>query len=282
MSGEGFYEPVRFSGFPEIKESMVSGHLPATFMLAPLAMKLREQGVPIKIVYLGHRDGTAMMVRNNSDIHSIRDLKNKTIAVPNRYSNQYLIIFKALRDNGMSDKDVTFVEMPPPDMPAALYGDSVDAITSGEPFMAKTQMEGYGRVLYQAKDIWPEFISCVLVVREDLIRDRPEWVQKMVDGIARSGKWLEGGMDRRMKAADDISQQYYNQKPELLRYVLSTPPDRVNYANLLLAREEFEKIETLGREAGILNGSISFDDYADTRFSQKTQGAQSYDWEVPR
>ncbi|HEV2707574.1 MAG TPA: ABC transporter substrate-binding protein [Pyrinomonadaceae bacterium] len=282
MTGEGFYEPVRFSGFPEIKESIVSGHIPATFMLAPLAMKLREQGVPIKIVYLGHRDGTAMMVHNNSDIRSIRDLKNKTIAVPNRYSNQFLIIFKALRDNGLTDKDVNFVEMPPPDMPAALYANSVDAITSGEPFMAKTQMEGYGRVLYQAKDIWPEFISCVLVVREDLIKERPEWVQQLVDGIARSGKWLEGGMERRMKAADDISQQYYNQKPELLRYVLSTPPDRVNYANLMLAREEFEKIATLGREAGILNGSASFEDYTDASFSDKTHGARSYDWEGPK
>ncbi len=251
-------------------------------MLAPLAMKLREQGVPIKIVYLGHRDGTALMVRTGSDIHSIRDLKNKTIAVPNRYSNQFLIIFKALRDNGLSDKEVNFVEMPPPDMPAALYGNSVDAITSGEPFMAKTQMEGYGRVLYQAKDIWPEFISCVLVVREDLIQQHPEFVQRMVDGIARSGKWLEGGMEHRMKAAEDISQQYYNQKPELLRYVLSTPPDRVNYANLKLAREEFEKIEKLGREAGILSGGVTFEDYADTRFSDKTRDAKAYDWEGPK
>ena len=36
-------------------------------MLAPMAMALREQGVPIKIVYLGHRDGTAMMVQKDSD-----------------------------------------------------------------------------------------------------------------------------------------------------------------------------------------------------------------------
>ena len=32
--------------------------MPATFILAPMAMALREQGVPIKIVYLGHRDGS--------------------------------------------------------------------------------------------------------------------------------------------------------------------------------------------------------------------------------
>jgi NitT/TauT family transport system substrate-binding protein len=282
MVGKGFYEPVRFSGFPEIKESIVSGHLPATFMLAPLAMKLREQGVPVKIVYLGHRDGTAVMVRKNSDIHDIPDLKHKTVAVPNRYSNQYLIIFKALRDRGLSEKDVNFVEMPPPDMPAALYANSVDAISSGEPFMAKTEMEGYGRVLFQAKEVWPEFISCVLVVRDDVIKEHPEWVQQLVDGIARSGKWMEGGMEHRMKVAEEVSGAYYNQKPELLRYVLSTPPDRVTYANLMLAREEFERIEKLGREAGILDGSASFKDYADTRFSDGTHAAQAYEWEVPK
>ena len=271
---------MRFNGFPEIKESIVSGHLPATFMLAPLAMVLREQGVPIKIVYLGHRDGTAMMVHKESNIYSIKDLKGKTIAVPNRFSNQFLIIFKALRDNGLTVKDVTIVEMPPPDMPAALYSKAVDAITSGEPFMAQTEMEEYGRVLYQAKDIWPNFISCVLVVREDLTIGRPEWVQRMVDGIARSGKWLEAGMDHRMQAADKVSRDYYNQDPKLLRYVLSTPPDRVTYASLALAKKDFEQIEKLALDAGVLNRPIAFEEYADPRFSDKVREAKPYDWEV--
>jgi len=282
MSGTGFYEPVRFSGFPEIKESIVSGHLPATFMLAPLAMKLRQEGVPIKIVYLGHRDGTALMVHKQSSIYSIRDLKGKTIAVPNRYSNQYLILFKALSNLGMTIKDLNIVEMPPPDMPAALYSRAVDAITSGEPFMGQTELEGYGRVLYQAKEIWPNFISCVLVVREDLINSHPEGVQRLVDGIARSGKWLESGMDHRMMAAENVARQYYNQRPELLQFVLSKPPDRVTYSNLMLARKDFEEIERLAIQAGILKDSIKFEDYADPRFSAKTEGAKAYDWGGPK
>src|SRR5262245_10656184 len=62
IEGESFYQPIRFNGFPELKEAFLAGYMPATFILAPLAMKLREEGVPIKIVYLGHRDGTALMV----------------------------------------------------------------------------------------------------------------------------------------------------------------------------------------------------------------------------
>jgi NitT/TauT family transport system substrate-binding protein len=282
MSGEGLYEPVRFSGFPEIKESLVSGHISATFMLAPLAMALRQQGVPIKVVYLGHRDGTAMMVHKDSNISGIADLKGKTIAIPNRYSNQYLIIFKALRENGMAAADVNFVEMQPPDMPATLFSKSVDAITSWEPFMGQTELEGYGRVLYQASEIWPNFISCVLVVHEKLLREHPESVQRMVDGIARSGKWLESSMERRMSAAEAVASDYYNQHPRLLRYVLSTPPTRVTYANLTLARGDFELIEKLALESGILNGPVSFDSYADTRFSDKTKDATAYPWEVTR
>lgn len=270
---------MRFSGFPEIKESIVSGHLPATFMLAPLAMALREQGVPVKIVYLGHRDGTAMMVHKDSKIYSVRDLKGKTVAVPNRFSNQYLILFKGLRDAGLSIKDVKIVEMTPPDMAAALYSRAVDAISSGEPFMAQTELEGYGRVLYQAKEIWPNFISCVLVVHEKAINEHPEWVQQLVDGIARSGKWLDESMDHRMQVAENVSVKYYNQDPKLLRYVLSTPPDRVTYANLRLARKDFEVIEGLARDAGILKGTANFDSYADTRFSDKTAAAIPWNWE---
>ena len=55
----------------------------------------------------------------------------------------------------MTIEDVEMVEMPPPDMPAALYAKAVDAIISGEPFMAQTEMDGYGRVLYQTKESGP-------------------------------------------------------------------------------------------------------------------------------
>lgn len=280
--GYGFYDPIRFQSWPEIKEALIAGHLPAAFLLAPMAMTLRQKGVPIKVVYLGHRDGTAIMVHKDSSIRSLRDLKGKRIAVPNRFSNQHLIFYKGLRDQGMTIKDVEIVELAPPDMPAALFAKAVDAITSGEPFMAQTELDGYGRVLYQARDLWPNFISCVLVVRESMIREHPEWVQRLVDGIARSGKWLESGMDHRMSAADAVATSYYNQNPRLLRFVLSKPPDRVTYGNLALAKPEFEQIERLAQEAGLLPGPIAFEDYADITFSEKTHGATSYPWGGPQ
>jgi len=279
MTGEGIFEPLRFNSWPELKEAYLSRYTPATFILAPMAIALREQGVPIKIVYLGHRDGTAMMVHRKSDIWRIEDLRGKKIAVPNRFSNQSLLLFKAFNERGMSIKDVTILEMPPPDMPAALYSRAVDAVTSGEPFMAQTELDGYGRVLYLTKDVWPNFISCVLAVHEDIIKTRRADVQALVNGIARSGKWLDQTMDHRMEAAQFAAKTYYNQDPRLLSFVLSKPPDRVKYTNLNLVRKDFEAIEKLGVQAGILKGTAHFEDYADPSFVTDDTTVQPYAWE---
>lgn len=270
---------MRFNGWPELKEAFLSGDMPATFILAPMAMALREQGVAIKIVYLGHRDGSALMVHKDSEIRNMRGLRGKRVAVPNRFSNQYLMINKALRDNGMTAGDIILLEMPPPDMPAALYSGAVDAIISGEPFMGQTELDGYGRVLYQAKELWPNFISCVLAVNDQFIRDHPDKVQEMVTGIAQSGLWMDQSMDHRMQAAKAVAEGYYNQDPRLLRFVLSKPPDRVTYSKLRLARQDFALIEELALEAGILNKPIPFEEYADPRFSENTTGAGPYPWE---
>ncbi len=283
ITGTNNYEPIRFNAFPEIKESLIAGHLPATFLLAPMAMALREQGVPIKIVYLGHRDGTAMMVHKDSNIFRIEDLKGKKVAVPSRFANQKLLLYKALRERGMSIDDLSVVEMPPPDMPAALSVHAVDAITSGEPFMAQTELDGYGRILYLTKDVWPNFISCVLVVMEDAIKNRRADVQTLVDGIAKSGKWLDQTMDHRMSAAQFVSKNYYMQDPRLLTFVLSKPADRVKYTKLTPLRKDFEEIEALGREAGILQGTAHFEDYADPSFAESaTDRVEAWKFEGPK
>ena len=67
QSGE-LYLPRLFQGFPEIKEALISNRLQAAFIVAPLALALKAQGVPIKIVYLGHRYGSAFVVRKDGPI----------------------------------------------------------------------------------------------------------------------------------------------------------------------------------------------------------------------
>ncbi len=283
MTGDGIFEPIKFNGFPELKETFLARHTEATFILAPMAMALREAGVPIKIVYLGHRDGTALMVHKDSHIRRVEDLVGKTVAVPSRFSNQRLLLFKAFRERGLDINSLKMLDMPPPDMPVSLSVKTVDGITSGEPFMGQTELDGYGRVLYLTKDVWPNFISCVLAVHEDIIKNQRDDVQRLVDGIARSGKWIDqdvnSGMGHRMQTAEFVAKHYYNQHPRLLQFVLSKPPDRVKYTDLALLKKDFEEIQKYGIESGILKGTHNFEDYTDDSFCRNDALLTPYEWE---
>jgi len=256
------FESQRFTDFPTVVESIKSGRLDATFMIAPLAMKLREQGVPVKICYLGHRDGSTVIVRKDMPATSLKDLKGKVFAIPSKYSNQYLVIRKLMEDQGVKPEDVKFVELPPPDMPGALASKAIDAYFIGEPHAAKAELDGTGRVLYHAKDIWPHFISCVLVVTEKLIKEKPEVVRDLVRGIAESGEWAE---THRLDAAKVVS-PYFRQDEKVVRYVLTQPPDRVSYRMLTPTDEDLQVINDMAVKAGILQKPISMKDLIDRQF----------------
>ena len=138
------FESQRFTDFPTIVETLKSGRLQATFMIAPLAMKLREQGVKVKIAYLGHRDGSTVMVRSDLPAKSLKDLEGRSFALPSKYSNQNLVIRKLMNDQGVDPSKIRFVEMPPPDMPGALAAKAIDAYFIGEPHAARAELDGSG------------------------------------------------------------------------------------------------------------------------------------------
>jgi NitT/TauT family transport system substrate-binding protein len=225
-------------------------------------MKLREQGLKVKIAYLGHRDGSTVMVRQDLPAKTLKDLEGRTFGLPSKYSNQNLVIRKVMKDEGVDTSKIRFVEMPPPDMPGALASKALDAYFIGEPHAARAELDGTGRVLYHAKDIWPRFISCVLVVTEKLIDERPAVVRDLVRGIAQSGEWAE---QNRLDAAKLVS-PYFRQDEKLVRYVLTQPPDRVSYRSLTPLDSELQQIADAGLDAGILERRLDITDLVDRRF----------------
>jgi len=267
-SGEEFM-PRMFQGLPEIKEALISNRVQAAFIVAPLALALKAQGVPIKIVYLGHRYGSAAVVRKDGPIHTVAEMRGKTIAIPSRFSDERLLLIRAMQAYGVKPSEVKMVEMAPPDVSGALAAHAIDAFVMGEPFPSQAEMAGFGRVLFQARDYWPDYMSCILVVRQDLIDTRPDVVQVLVDGIARSGLWLDKSKPHREDAADFVGRFYYNQKPALLRWALTKPLDRVTYSPLAPRKADFDMVRDLMIDTGVLNKKLEFEDYTDTRFSDK-------------
>jgi NitT/TauT family transport system substrate-binding protein len=258
---------VRYNGWPELKESFIAGQVKAAMLLAPMAMDLADRGVPARIVALGHRSGAVIMVRKESTYQTFADLKGKRIAIPSRFAVDHLFVRRLMKEQGLQTSDVTLVEIAPPDMPAALLANAVDAYATGEPFGAKSEMDGYARILYMTRDVWPTYICCVLTVHEDLIKSNPQFVQVLVNHVLSAGHWLDHSPSHRTAAARIASDKaIFNQAFELLRWVMERPSDRVTYGDLRLMRDEFNQLMGLALDAGIIPHPIPYETYVDDSF----------------
>ena len=268
------FEYSKYSGWPEIKESLMAGRIQAGYMLAPLVMDLADKKIPVKIVSLGHRSGAVIMVRTDSPYQKFADLRGKRIAIPSRFAVDFLFLRKMLARENMTPADIEIMEMPPPDMPAALYANAVDAYCTGEPFGAAAQRAGYARVLRMTRDEWRNYICCVLTVREELIAENRPMVQDLVNLIQGAGNWLDEKQDNRNKAvAIAAGKDFFNQDPNILQFVMENPTDRVTYGDLRMIREEFDDLMQLSIEAGTIKHPIPFETYIDESFVRDAKAA---------
>jgi NitT/TauT family transport system substrate-binding protein len=256
------FDAMRFGEFPSIVEALKTKKLLAGFMTVPLAMKMREQGAPVRICCLGHRDGSQLTIRKEDPAKSLRDMIGKTIAIPSPFSNENFFMYKMMGDEGIEPDRIKFVVLPPADMPAALSANAIDGFIVAEPYPGKAEMDGYGRVLYYAKDVWPNYISCCLVVHTDLIRDKPEVVRDLVRGIVASGEWAQ----KNRPSAAQLVAPYFGQNEKLMNYVLTQPPDRVTFVNLKPTDVEIQKIMDMGIDLGFLKQRTPLDELLDRSF----------------
>ncbi len=268
------YEYSKYSGWPEIKESLMAGRIQAAYMLAPLVMDLADRKIPIKIVSLGHRSGAVIMVRTDSPYQHFSELRGKRVAIPSRFAVDFLFLRKMLAKEGMTPGDIQVVEMAPPDMPAALYANAVDAYCTGEPFGAAAQRAGYARTLRMTRDEWRNYICCVLTVRQELIDENAALVQDLVDHVLGAGLWLDARQENRNKAvAIAAGRKFFNQDPNIIQFVMDHPTDRVTYGDLRMIRTEFEELMQLSLEAGTIKHPIAYDTYVNERFARAANPA---------
>ncbi|MEO5775028.1 MAG: ABC transporter substrate-binding protein [Sphingomicrobium sp.] len=258
----------KYTGWPEVKESLMSGEIQAAYMLAPLVMDLADKKVPVKIVSIGHRSGAVIMVRTDSPYRNFRQLAGKRVAIPSRFAVDFLFLRKLLAQENMAPKDVEIVEMAPADMPAALYVKGVEAYCTGEPFGAAAQSAGYARPLRMTRDEWPRYMCCCLTVREDLIKNDRALVQNLVNHVLGAGIWLDQGPQNREKAIQIAAgKKYFNQDPNILRFVMRQPPDRVTYGDLRMVPREFNELMQMSVDAGTLKHPVPYERYVDDSFA---------------
>lgn len=257
------FQPVKFGSWPELAEALKGGAVDGAFVLGPIGLNLRQKGVPLKAVLLGHRNGSVITVKVDGGIQSPKDLKGKTIAIPSRFSTHNILLHKLLAKHGLSETDVKILELAPPEMVNALATKRIDAFIVAEPFGGQAELQKVGRVLTLSKDIWPGHICCVLNLRQDAIDRNPAAVQALVNALQRTGHAISQDP---AKAAVD-SKAFLGQKPEVIQHVLTQPKDRVTYEQLQPDIKDFQATQDALIEYGITKERVDLASYVDDRFA---------------
>ncbi|HWJ02178.1 MAG TPA: ABC transporter substrate-binding protein, partial [Verrucomicrobiae bacterium] len=213
LDGEKFanlkLEPVKFSSWPELTEALNSGQIDGAITMSEIALTTRSKGVPLKFLLFSHREGDNLVVKK--EINTVSDLKGKTIGIPHRLSGHNILLYKALKEAGINYNEVNTREIPPPDMMGSLNRGEIDGYIVAEPFGTQAVVGGQGKVLLKSGDIWPDWICCGLVVREDVIQKNSGAVKELVASLVNSGKFIDSNRAEAVK----IAAEKLNAKPEL-------------------------------------------------------------------
>ena len=249
-NGDYRFIAVKFSSFAEMAEALRNNHIDAAFMIAPLAIVLKHQGENVKVVYIGNRHESTLVVRKSLHITQIEGLAGKTLAVPMRYSGHYLETLRLMETNRIKPA-IHLVEMNPSDMASALASGALDAYFVGEPFAAQTILSGDAEVLYYVEELCPHFICNLVLVKQELINRDAQSVQHLVSAAARSGIWAS---THPLKAAQ-IASLYWNQSQEVINFALTTPKFRIEYDRFIPDSLEIQRLATMMVKYDLLDHS---------------------------
>jgi NitT/TauT family transport system substrate-binding protein len=199
----GYYEeaglevakPTLFRSWPQIVEAFQARQVDVIHVLMPTAVFMRfGQRFPAKIVAWNHTDGSALTVAKN--VNTLDDLAGKTVGIPSYYSLHNVTLQILLRNAGLNpvltgnasaaQRQVKLAVMAPPDMPPALANNSIAGYIVAEPFNAVAEVNDVGKIFRFTGDIWQNHACCVVVMHEDDIAQKPNWVQAAITSVARA------------------------------------------------------------------------------------------------
>lgn len=247
-------ELVKFGSWTELVDALNTGNIDGASMLIELAMKAKTQGIDLKAVALGHRDGNAVVV--SKEINKVEDLKGKTFAIPHSLSTHNVLLHLMLKNNGMTYDDIEVIELPPPEMPAALSEGRIAGYIVAEPFGAKAVAGGVGKTLYESGDLWDNAVCCGLILRNEFIEKYPDAAAAFVSDYIKAGEMAEA----KDATIGEITSKYLKVDPEVLELSLKW----ISYDNLRLEEADYNQLASYMIEMGLIENPPAYSDFVDT------------------
>jgi sulfonate transport system substrate-binding protein len=169
------------------------GEVPPIFALAagaPLVYTAYELPSP---------EAEGILVRKDSPIRTIADLKGKKIAF-NKGSDVHWLVIKALEDAGLKYGDIQPAYLAPADARAAFQNGAIDAWAIWDPFFVAAQRQLGARVLTTAKGIVNR--HQYFVSTRSFSEKNPEVGKILMQQLGEVGQWVR---DNYTQAAKELA-----------------------------------------------------------------------------
>lgn len=234
------------------------------------ALLSRANGNPIRAPYIFSRpEWTALVVRKDSPIQSVKELKGKKVAAT-KGTDPYLFLLRSLQVAGLKRNDVEIVALQHADGRTALEQGRVDAWAGLDPLMAASELDAGSRLIYRnvAFNTYG-----FLNVREEFLAQRAAETGRVLAGYERARRWI---LANTTEAARILSEEA---KVSLqvallqlkLRTDLSQPQPSQEHIAALQGAAPLLLSESLVRPGTPLNQVIA--DLVDTQFARSVTSA---------
>ncbi|PNZ99980.1 ABC transporter substrate-binding protein [Staphylococcus massiliensis] len=247
-------ELVKFNNWPDLMDALNSGKIDGASTLIELAMKSKTKGSNIKAVALSHHEGNVIMGKD--DTFPYPNQSSYNFAIPHTYSTHYLLIEKLRQEHHIAKDDVSYREMAPGEMPAALNEGRIDGYSVAEPFGALATKLKRGHLINHGHDVMPDAYCCALVLREDLINQHSSSVKSFMKDYKQAGFEMN---DKDKSVA--IMKKHFKQDEAVLRQ----SAEWTSYGDLTIRKQKYQSLSDEIRKQDLFNPP-SFEHFIDTSF----------------
>ncbi|NUL45294.1 ABC transporter substrate-binding protein [Cellulosimicrobium funkei] len=190
-------ELVQTQGGAAAIPALASGNVDITYANYTSALLAAQQGLPIVLIAGNDvgADDHGIYVDPDSGIEGIADLKGKSFAVNNLQNIGTVALYAQLEEAGLSPQDVEVLEMPYPDMAAAVQNGNVDAIWQVEPFQAVAEQAGLVKIGNLFDGPAADMPVAGWITTRDYAEANPEVISGLRDSLARSIEDLDGNRE---------------------------------------------------------------------------------------
>jgi NitT/TauT family transport system substrate-binding protein len=227
-----------FNAGPEQMSAFASKSIDIGYLgMAPSVTGLANRSASVKAVKLSNTEGSAIVVRKDSDINDIKALEGKTIAIPGHATVQDFLIRKAIDNAGIDIKRVNMMVIKPPEMIPALTNKQIDAFIAWEPHPSKAVSMGVGRVLMPSSKIWKGHPCCVVAVQGDFYKSNPKVVKAFAEAHVKANDFIKKNPDEAFK----IAQKYTGMDEATIRLAMKN----INYEHHINEKDIKEYMDYL-------------------------------------